>query len=166
MRRRLEQKKKQYIKRFVVAMIISGISVGTGLYARYYQMTNLSANDGNAIIQSYFLMDEINKNLIGIQNGADTKKTKDKLLELTSLLASYGTTTPSNALSKDGQRILNRYYAQIRDYSTGLYSQKEEQLNDEGLILEYLEDSKRITGTQKKIFKQFSINESALKQKK
>lgn len=129
-------------------------------------MTNLSSADGNIIVQSYFITDEVEKSLTSLQNGADVDKTREKLLELSSLLASYGSTTPENGLSQKGQQMMNRYYVQLREYGVNIYSLSSEQLSESERITAYLEDLKRIKQTQKKIFKQFSVNESALRQKK
>ncbi|WP_086314606.1 hypothetical protein A5821_002189 [Enterococcus sp. 7F3_DIV0205] len=165
-RRLLIRKKKAQVKRGTILIILSVLFVSSGLYARYYQQTNLSSADSNIIVQSYFVTDEMNKTLVNFQNGGDVEKSKEKLMELSSLMASYGSSTPSNGLSKEGQQILNRYYVQVREYGTNAYSLTAKQLNNPEIISTYIDDLKRIKETQKKVFKQFSINESALKQKK
>lgn len=165
-KRLLEKKKKQRRARGFVLIILSIFFLGSGFYARYYEMTNLSSTDGNIIVQSYFVTDEVNKNLNNLQNGSNVEDTKKKLMELSSLLASYGSSTPSNSLSKNGQQTLNRYYVQVRDYGTNLYSLTTAQLNNQEIISKYLDDMTRIKQSQKKLFKEFSIDEAALKQKK
>ncbi|EOL49942.1 hypothetical protein [Enterococcus caccae] len=165
-KKRVEQKKKAQLRRTVVLVVISLSFAGSGFYARHYEMTNLSSTDGNIIVQSYFITDEVNKNLVSLQNGASGDEIKEKLMELSSLLASYGSATPSNSLSKEGQQALNRYYVQLRDYGTNLYSLTSEQLNNQETIVSYMEDLNRIKKTQTKLFKQFSVDEAALKQKK
>ncbi|WP_430602836.1 hypothetical protein IGJ02_000145 [Enterococcus sp. DIV0724b] len=162
----LKKMKQARLKRGIMLLVLSVCFAGSGLYARYYQLTNLSAADSNIIVQSYFITEEVNKQLFGLQNGADIEKSKEKLMELSSLLASYGSSTPSNSLAKDGQQAMNRYYVQLRDFGTNIYSLTTEQLNDQETVSDYLEDLKQIKGSQKKIFKLFSVNESALKQKK
>lgn len=129
-------------------------------------MTNLSSVDSNIIVQSYFIADEMEKTMISLQNGADIGKTKEKLMELSSLMVTYGSSTPENGLSKEGQQLMKRYYVQLRDYGTNIYSLSAEQLNEPKKIISYIEDLKSIKQTQKKVFKQFSVNETALKQKK
>lgn len=166
MRRQLERKKITYVKRGIILVVLSALSISGGMYARYYQMTNLSSADSNIIVQSYFITDEVEKSLISLQSGADLGKTREKLLELASLLASYGSSTPENGLSKEGQQVMTRYYVQLRDYGVNIYSLTEEQLSQEDKVTMYIEDLKRIKKTQKKLFEQFSINEAALKQKK
>lgn len=165
-RRKLKNKKNSYIKRSITLLIISASFASGAVYARYYQLTNLSSADGNIIVQSYFITDEVEKSLTSLQNGADVNKTREKLLELSSLLVSYGGTLPENGLSQKGQQMMNRYYVQIREYGVNIYSLSSEQLSEPERITGYLEDLKRIKQTQKKIFKQFSVNESALRQKK
>ncbi|MEI5993780.1 hypothetical protein [Candidatus Enterococcus mansonii] len=165
-RRQMEKRKKSYVKKIFFITLIALVSLGGGMYARYYQMTNLNAEDSNAIVQSYFLLGEVEKSLSDIQNGADFKKSKATLADRSSLLASYGTTSPSDVLSKEGQKRLVRYYRQIRDFSVNVYSLTEEELSDSDIMLGYTKDLNQIKKLQEKIFKQFSINESALKQKK
>lgn len=167
MRRQLDKKKKKYLGRTVMLLVITVLSVASGAYVRYYQMTNLTTEDGNTLIQSYFLTDEVEKSLVNLQNGADPEKTKKTLDDRTSLLASYGTNAgPSNGLSKEGQKLLVRYYARIRDFSINTYSLSSEQLSDPETVSSYLDTLNQIKSIQKKIFKQFSVNEAALKQKK
>ncbi|MGM0219441.1 YccF domain-containing protein [Enterococcus sp. AZ126] len=165
-RQQLKKKKNAQVKRGIIFIVLSILFLSGGLYARYYQLTNLSKTDGNIIVQSYFVTDEVNKTLTSLQNGSDVGESKQKLMELTSLLASYGSSTPSNGLSKEGQTLLNRYYVQLREYGSNTYSLSEEQLNNQETVSTYINDLKRIEQTQKKVFKEFNVNETALKQKK
>ncbi|MBO0474479.1 hypothetical protein IGL98_003124 [Enterococcus sp. DIV0840] len=165
-RQQLKKKKTAQIKRGIIFIVLSILFLSGGLYARYYQLTNLSKTDGNIIVQSYFVTEEVNKTLTSLQNGSDVGESKQKLMELTSLLASYGSATPSNGLSKEGQQLLKRYYVQLREYGSNTYSLSEEQLNNQETVLTYINDLKRVEQTQKKVFKEFSVNEAALKQKK
>lgn len=162
----LKKKKQGQVKRGIILIILSILFASSGLYARYYQMTNLSSSDSRIIVQGYFISEEINQTFQELQNGANVEESKEKLMELTSLLTSYGTSTPSNGLSKDGQKVLNRYYVQLREYGTNAYSLSSEQLNNQETISTYLEDLKRVQQTQKKVFEEFGVDETALKQKK
>lgn len=165
-RRKIKKKKGSYLKRGISLLIVAVLFCSGGIYARYYQMTNLTSKDSNIIVQSHFINEEIEKSLTGIQNGADVGKTREKLRELSSLLTTYGTTSPSGSLSQEGQRLMKRYYVQLRDLGVNIYSLSVEQLSEPEKVATYIEDLKRIKQTQKKVFKQFSVNEAALKQKK
>lgn len=165
-KKRVEKKKKAYLKRGLIFVSLSVVFISSGFYTRYYEKTNLSSEDGNIIVQSYFITDEVNQNLVNLQNGASGEEKKEKLMKFSSLLASYGSSIPSNNLSKDGQEALNRYYVKLRDYGTNLYSLTAVQLNNPETVTTYIEDLKKIKQTQRQLFKQFSIDEAALKQKK
>ncbi|WP_430603136.1 hypothetical protein IGJ02_000492 [Enterococcus sp. DIV0724b] len=165
-KRVLEKKKKMLLKRGIILISLSILFAISGLYTRHYEMTNLSNTDSSVIAQSYFITDEVNKNLLSLQNGKSGEDVKAKLMELSSLLASYGSTLPSNNLTTEGQHALTRYYVQLRDYGTNLYSLSIKQLNDPKTVQSYVDELARIKQTQKKLFKQFSVNEEALKQKK
>ncbi|WP_348921136.1 YccF domain-containing protein [Enterococcus rotai] len=166
MRRSLDHKGSSYLKRAIFLFIISILFGGGGAYASYYQMMNLSTSDSNAIVQAHFLVDEIEKTLVEIQNGGDVHKFQKQLLELNSVLVSYGGSTPSIRLTKENQRLLVRYYTSLREYGANLYGQNVEQLSEQETITTYLEDLKKLKTTEKKIFKLFKVNEAALKQKK
>lgn len=165
-RQQLKKKKQKQIKRGIIFIILSLLFASSGFYARYYQTTNLSSTDSGIIVQGYFISQEVEKNLHGLQNGADVEETKVKLMELTSLLTSYGTSVPSNGLSKEGKKVLNRYYVQMREYGTNAYSLTAEQLDNQEIVSTYLEDLKRVQQAQKKVFEEFGVDETALKQKK
>lgn len=165
-RQQLKKKKQVQVKRGIILIILSILIAAGGFYARYYQMTNLSSSDSQIIVQGYFISEEVGKTFQGLQNGADIEESKVKLMELTSLLTSYGTSVPSNGLSKEGQKVLNRYYVQMREYGTNAYSLTAEQLGNQETISTYLEDLKRVQQTQKKVFEEFGVDETALKQKK
>ncbi|MFD2385970.1 YccF domain-containing protein [Enterococcus rivorum] len=161
-----EKKKNRQLRQGIILILVGGLLLGGGMYARYYEQTNLSSTDGTIMVQTYFITNEVNKQLVDLQNGTPGEEKKEKLMELSSLLASYGSSSPSSSLSTEGQQSLNRYYVQLREFGTNLYSLTIPQLNNEDTLSAYLEDLVRIKQTQKKVFKQFSVNEDALKQKK
>ncbi|OJG25622.1 hypothetical protein RU98_GL000863 [Enterococcus caccae] len=163
---KLENKVQKFLKRGIILIVSSVFLLCASLYTTYYEKTNLSSVDSTVIAQTYFITNEVNTQLHALQNGEDVKDSKEKLMELSSLLASYGSSTASNSLSKDGQQLLNRYYVQLREFGTNLYSLKVEQLSDSDTIEAYVADINKIKETQKKVFTRFKINEQALKQKK
>lgn len=165
MRRQFQIKQKRHIKQFLVLLFLAGLSIGGAFYSRYYQLTNLTSESANTIVQSYFLMGEIKKELTALQEGADAEKTRNKLAELTGLLTTYGANGSSGNLSENGQKLMRRYYSQIREYGTNLYEQGPDRLQQSEIVTAYLEDIKKIEKTQKQIFSEFKINESALNNK-
>lgn len=150
-----------------VALIALAIFTGcSGAYTRYYQMTNLSGTDSEVIVQSYFLIDEIEKELISIQQGSDPEKSAEKMQDMLNVLVSYTTNVPSNALNKEGQQILRKYYTKVKEWAVNVFKQPTDKLKDQKVVEEYLADIEGLRKEQEKVFKQFKINESALEQKK
>lgn len=163
----LQLKKKQgnRLKTAILLFIFAIMCSGAAGYSRYYQMTNLNKQDGDIIIQTYFLVDAIEEELKKIENGADSQKSQEKLQNMISLLVSYSSNTPSASLSFKGQKLLKRYYVSSKELGVNLNSQSTGALTKEKSS-EYLSDIEKIKQQQQTVFKTFDVNQSALKQKK
>lgn len=165
-RRSLEKQKKRQRTLgllFMLGMLATG---GGAVYSRYYQMTNLEASDSEAIVQSYYLTGEIEQQLTNIKNGENPEKSINTLRDVSSRLASYGIKRPYEGLTEEGQKILTRYYATIKSLGTNLANQTIASLEKNEIVESYFKDIEKVKAGQKKVFKVFSVNESALKQKK
>lgn len=168
-KRMLSRIKKQQRKNTQTSLLLFVLATATlsgGIYARHYQQTHLETEDANAIVQSYFLVEEIEKDLQGLSEGSDAGRVNEKLADMTSLMITYGNKNAFGGLSTDGQKKLNRYYALVREFGVNLSNRTLENLNDSTYVSNYLEDIKKIKKSQKQIFEVFKVNESALKQKK
>ncbi|ALS02584.1 hypothetical protein ATZ33_14725 [Enterococcus silesiacus] len=163
---KLKKQQKKNIRTSVFLFLLGALTLGGGMYARYYQQTNLETEDANAIIQSYFLVGEIEKDLQSLSEGSDPGKVNEKLTEMTSLLITYGNKNAFGGLSLDGQKKLNRYYALVREFGVNFSSRTLENLKDTAYVANYLEDITKIKKSQKQIFDVFKVNETALNQKK
>ena len=153
-RRQLQKKAQKSLRNMVLLFTFGLLFFVASFYARYYQLTHLNAADGEIIVQTYFLVDSIEKDLISIQNGAKPVGLKDKFHSMTAMLVSYGSQPPSTGLSTAGQQRLSKYYANTKEFGMNLNSQTIESLEKKETIANYLEDTKKLKNSQKVIFKQ------------
>ncbi|ALS02575.1 hypothetical protein ATZ33_14670 [Enterococcus silesiacus] len=147
----------------ILMMLLTGCGA---FYSRYYQMTNLEASDSEAIVQSYYLTDDIMVQLTNIQNDENSEKSIKNLRDVASRLASYGTKMAYPGLTEEGQKTLARHYALIKNLGVNLSVQTTETLSDQQVMEGYVKDIEKVKESQAKVFKTFKVNESALKQKK
>lgn len=133
-------------------------------FARYYQQTHLSASDSEVIVQSYFLLDNIETQLNHIEKEENPQKAANNLKKLTSSLVSYTVTRPSGTLSAENQRLLNRYYQTVQELGVNLSHQELSDLEDSEVMTSYQQDLEKAKKMEKKIFKNFRVNEQALKE--
>ncbi|WP_086350730.1 hypothetical protein [Candidatus Enterococcus clewellii] len=162
--RKIEQKKKTYIKLILLFLFLSGLCGGGGYYTKYYQMTNLAEKDKEALVQGYFLMTTIEEQLNEATETDSPKRVQGTVYDLSARLASYGATTPDGRLSKDGYLLLKRLYQSMKELGLILTSVTEETIQKPEAIEEYMGDIQKVKAHQKKVFEHFRINESSLKQ--
>lgn len=165
-RRNLEKQKQQQKNLgvlFIICMLLTG---GSAFYSRYYQMTNLEAGDSEAIVQSYYLIEDIEEQLANLKNGTNPEKSIKNLREVSSRLASYGVRRPYQGLAEEGQKVLTRHFALMKNLGVNLASQSVESLTNPEIMESYVNDVSKIKESQKRVFEEFKVNESALKQKK
>lgn len=148
---------------FIICMLLTG---GSGFYSRYYQMTNLEAGDSEALVQSYYLIEEIEVQLTNLKNGTNPEKSINNIREVSSRLASYGARRPYQGLTEEGQKVLTRHFSLMKDLGVNLAAQSVESLGNPETMESYVNDVTKLKDSQKKVFKEFKVNESALKQKK
>ncbi|WP_430603013.1 hypothetical protein IGJ02_000348 [Enterococcus sp. DIV0724b] len=161
------QKQNRFFLRWLLLLAIFGIVTICGaLYARYYQSTNLTAEDSNMIVQSYFVTEEVNTNLKDIERGGSIDKIQPKLRDVSSLLVSYGNLNLAQGMSEEGTSLLIRYKAMMKELGTNIYALSSEDLANAQLVSDYQKDLEKLTQSRKKVFDYFKINELALKQKK
>lgn len=165
-RRKLEKQKKKQRNLALFFMLLMVLTAGTAFYARYYQMTNLEAGDSEAIVQSYYLLDDVETQLTNIQKGENPEKSIKNLREVASRLASYGARRAYTGLNEEGQKDLNRYFSMLKDLGVNLNGQTVETLEAPGSLDGYFSDIKKVKENQSQVFKEFQVNEAALKQQK
>ncbi|WP_086349714.1 hypothetical protein [Candidatus Enterococcus clewellii] len=162
----LKKKRNSSFKNSVLLIVLALLFGASGFYARYYQLTNMSTANTTALSKGYYLLDETEQQFESLKNGASPEKTLNNFRELSSQLVSVGMETAYGGMSSDYQKLLNRYFDQVRKLGINLGAQNLESLQNTGNIDSYVEDITKIKERQKKIIDEFEVNESALQQKK
>ncbi|OEG21287.1 hypothetical protein BCR24_07405 [Enterococcus ureilyticus] len=165
-RKQLAKKQKNQRTWSVILFLLAGVSLGGGFYSRNYQQNHLQGEDSEALVQSYYLLEDAKIQISNIQAGENPQKSIKNIQEITSRLASYGARKSSPNLKEDGQTLLNRHYTLLREVGVNLNSQTVESLQKEETAASYLKDLEKAHDSQNKVFKRFGVNEGALKKKK
>lgn len=163
-RAKTKQKKQRWS--LVVCVILVGILSSTAFYARYYQATNLGDRDSEGIVQGYYLLNETKDQIERLSESSHSEKAENNLRELAAKLSSFGMRGADGRLTEEGQRLLTRYYNQVKELGLNLNNQSVEMLDNPETREVYLNDLQKAQKTQGKIITYFKINETALKQKK
>lgn len=150
----------------IICFVLFFVTVGGAGYSRYYQLTNLTAADAEAVSKSYYLVGELKKQIESTENGASSEKTMNNIRSLSSQLASASVGKASQGMSAEGQKLLNRHRTLTRQLAINISSLNQETLSDASVRENYLKDIEKVTASEKKVFKHFKVNESALQQKK
>lgn len=164
-RQLLVSRQKRYLKNVLILIVILFFSVGSAVYARYYQLTNLTSEDAKVVVQGYLLIEDLEQKLGTIKEGGSIEKVYPQFQEVSSLLVTYGNRPVSAGLSKEGAKRLTRYYVSMKYVGMNLSTLTQEQLGNEETMESYLKDLSKIKERQKEVFTYFKVNESALKQK-
>lgn len=163
--RSLKKTQKRLLVWSILAFILAAGGIGGGAYARYYQLTNLTKEDSNTIVQSYFLTEEIQENFNQLENGGSSEKVQAALRDRSALLVSYGNRNISIGMSEEGTKLLVKYTSMMRETGTNLYSASVAQLENPEMLEGYKSDMEKLVKQQQKVFDYFKINESSIKKK-
>ena len=164
--KKLQKRKKIQLSKSLLFFILSLLFLSGSYYTRNYQQNHLDGEDSQAILQSYFLLEDLQTQLDNIKKNENPQKSIKNIKEISSRLASYGSRKSSNLLQEDGQNLLNRHYQLLRETGINLNNQTVEMLQEPSVNEAYTRDIKKVTESQKKVFERFNINENALKKKK
>lgn len=148
---------------WITFLLLALLAGGGSFYTRYYQQYHLQSEDSEAIVQSYYLLDELTTQLKELETGTTPQKNYKNIHELSGRLGSYGLRKAFEGLTEDNQKLLNRYFVLLRELGVNLNGQKLEGLQNTETIQGYLTDIEKAQESQAKVFKQFKVNEAALK---
>lgn len=164
-RTKLQKKRKKQLIWIVLFLFFGAAAGGGAFYSRYYQLMHLNSEDSSAIAKSYYLVDELEKQMNSIGNGASPEKVQKNIRDLSGQLASTTVRKASGTLSVEKQKLLSRHYSLTQNLGINLSSLTAKDLENQTTREAYLEDIKKVTDSQEKIFKEFGVNKSALEQK-
>lgn len=165
-RKRLIDQKKRQLTTSAVLLILMLLTLSGAYYSRYYQRNHLYIKDSDSIVQSYYLVNEAKTQLMNIKTGENPQKAVKNLREISLTLSSYGARKAYQGLATDGQLLLNRHFAMLKELGVNLSSQTLETLEEAEVLDGYFNDLQKVVDSQKKVFVRFKVNEAALKQGK
>ncbi|MCA5013558.1 MULTISPECIES: hypothetical protein [unclassified Enterococcus] len=163
---KLRKRRKKRLRSGLILFMLGGLLAGGTVFSRYHQATNLSDRDSDGIVEGYFLLNKTEQQLAAVKETTNKEKTSKNLRELAAKLSGFGVRYADPRLTLEGQKLLNRYYSQMKELGLNLNNQSAESLQEKTIYDDYVADIKKVQATQKKIFVYFNVNESALEQKK
>lgn len=165
-RSRYEKAKQRHLKTGFALLAVTLVVSGIGGYAKYYQMTNMTAADTENIVTGYYLIDQMTEQLTTIEGNDNEEKANANIHALAVRMASFASKKGSDRGTKESQLLLNRYYARMGQVGINLASQKASVLiEDKALLESYLQDLDRVEESQNKVLSFYKIDEKSLSQK-
>lgn len=162
----LQTKSRKQFKFGMIFFLFCGLLVGGAAFSRYHQATNLGDRDSDGIVEGYYLLNTTFEQLNALEKTVNIEKSRKNLRELSAKLSGFGARYADPRLTIEGQRLLNKYYNQMKELGLNLNNQSIESLQEKTTLDNYLQDVEKVKMNQEKAFTYFKVNESALKQKK
>ena len=146
------------------AVIFAAVFAGGSFYIQYHQSTSLTAKDSENVVQGYFILQELEKQLTELPTSGNEKKAQATIYELYSRLFSYGSNVPEPRLGKEEKLVLKQLYTRMKQLGINLAGLSITQLKTEDVNTGYLNDIKRTQLAQEKVFEHFKVDKAALEQ--
>lgn len=163
---RYSQLQKKRLKSTIGLLITTLVISGIGGYAKYYQMTNMTAADTENIVTGYYLIEQMTEQLNGLEGSENDEKINSNIHTLAVRMASFSAKKGSDRGTKESQLLLNRYYARMGQLGVNLASQKAQGLKaDQDLLQSYLQDIERVEESQTKVLTFYKVDKKSLAQK-
>ncbi|OJG97649.1 hypothetical protein RV18_GL000717 [Enterococcus termitis] len=159
----IEKLRKKSIVRFLACMMFIALLGGGAFYSQYYQSTHLNQDDSTALLQGYVLVKELEVQFDKIPETDNSEKVGATIDDLSGRLASYGVRIASSRLGEEAQSSLNRLYQKMKEFGVNTTGQPFDSLKNAENYDSYKSDLNAMKNIQKKIFKQFNIQESSIK---
>ncbi|MHC5372291.1 hypothetical protein ACYSNU_00670 [Enterococcus sp. LJL120] len=165
LRQRYLRQKNSALRSLIIFLVITFIFGGGTAYGMYYQSTNLSSDDAEAVVQSYFLVHTFETQLTEAANGEGEEDAVTRNLQyLATSLASYGSKNASSLNTVEGQSVLNRYYAAIGELGINASRQVSEFYGNPDLAATYTSSLERITSLEEAAFSYYEVDQDMLDQ--
>jgi hypothetical protein len=139
--------------------LLTGFTAG---YSLYYQAMHLSEKDSKAVVQGYYLMTNLEKELETAQTTENEVKSGKNIKNLAGQMSSYGIYKATIRNSQEGQKALNKYYKSMKELGINLSSQPNDFFKNETLFNDFNTDLATVKKNHKLVVDYFNINEEAL----
>ncbi|EOL49006.1 hypothetical protein [Enterococcus caccae] len=157
------KKQRNWGMALVILFLFSGFAAG---YSLYYQAMHLSQKDSKAVVQGYYLMDNLEKELKTAKTTENDVKSGKNIKLLAGQLSSYGIYKATIRNSETGQKKLNKYYKSMKELGINLSSQPNDFFKNETLLTEFETDLTAVKKNHEEVVRYFNINKNALVNKK
>lgn len=164
--RELTKKSKKQRTSGLILILLFLVSASIAGYSLYYQSMHLSAKDSKAVVQGYYLVDNLENQLKEAKNTENDVKSGKNIKLLAGQLSSYGIYKATIRNTEQGQKVLNKYYRSMKELGINVSSQSDEFFKDEALLNEFEADLTAVKKNQEAVVNYFKINEKALVNKK
>ncbi|WP_265456761.1 hypothetical protein [Enterococcus sp. HY326] len=162
-KRDIAQKKRSSVKFLIVTFLFLIMFGGGTAYGSYYQSTNLSSEDADRVVSSYYLVRDFQTQVVKAANQAEEEDALQRDLRyLSSKMASYSSFTASNINTVDGQTALNRYYAALGQLGMNASREVNDFYGNTELMATYQRDIERVMSLEEQAFGYYEVDEEAL----
>jgi hypothetical protein len=166
-RQQLVKQKNKSLRFFLILFVTAGLFGGATGYLSYYQAMNLTTDDSDSVVKSYYLLRDFEQQItIAKEKGDDEEKLQKNIRYLATAMASYGTKTASTNNSQDGQLALNRYYNAVKQIGMNASTQIKNFYGNTSVVDGFLEDIKKVQVYEKAAFTYYKVDESAFSEAK
>ncbi|ALS01180.1 hypothetical protein ATZ33_07290 [Enterococcus silesiacus] len=163
----LKKVKKKQLTSMIASVILAGLLVGGMGYLSYYQSMNLSSDDSDTVVKSYYLLEDFAKELeIAKNKEDDEEKVRQNIRYLATSMTTQGIKKASGINTEEGQIILNRYYNAVKQLGMNASTQTYNFYGNAQLVDNFLEDIQKIKDYEKAAFTYYKVDESALSKEK
>lgn len=163
----LKKAKKKQLTSMLVSVILASLLVVGMRYLSYYQSMNLSSDDSDIVVKSYYLLEDFEKELeIAKNKEDDEEKVRQNIRYLATSMTSQGIKKASGINTEEGQIILNRYYNSVKQLGMNASTQTYNFYGNAQLVDNFLEDIQKIKEYEKAAFTYYKVDESALSKEK
>ncbi|MCI0131307.1 hypothetical protein [Vagococcus sp. CY53-2] len=164
--RQLSKNQARYLKRALVLFFISVIVMSGYFLTKNYVEKHLFSKDLEIVMSGYFLVDNYEKSVAQAKKSEGKKEeVTKKITDNSNRMASYMTETPSDMLSVDGQRLLNKYYKSLSEVGMNTVPIIQQLYGNEELSNECIQNLNIVKENQKAVFNYFNIDESRIHKK-
>lgn len=163
-RMKLEKKIKQSFYGALIFCFLTVLFAGVAMFVSYYQSMNLTAEDSEAVVKSYYLLRDL-KEQLELADSQSEESFQENIRLLSTGLASYGIRKASDLNSTEGQIILNRYYNGLKQLGMNASTQVKYIYGNKELITVFLSDVQRVISYETAVFDYYQVNHAAFSEK-
>lgn len=142
---------------FFSGLISSFLLMGSTFYSYHNQVDKLDKQDASTLARGAALLWELEKQMEQVQTNDNQQKMQETLYNLTARLNNEGTKKADQHLSKEGQKLLNGFYINLKELGVNIGKESLESLGETVVYEEYVADIEAAKTNQQAVFSYFYI---------